>query len=338
MNVNKSMVAAFILVLAGAGFATAQQPAQRSSTAAQKPQVIIYHTESLTPAFNALAAAFTKKTRIPVVHQGFGAVDAARRATVGKEPVDIYVTVDYNIIDAYLKPDFADYNIRFSTGAEVLAYTTTSRGASVITAANANFNPPAAVPSVIMGWFSFLAADSVRIAGSAPSLDPGGYRALMGMQLAEQLFTLPYGTLQNKYTVADSGKTLGTDYDFTFVYEHSAREAVKTNPNYRYARLPAPVAQTDPTWEQRYSRVRYQIPGVQDMRSRTIPGTRIMFGLTVLKNAPHAAEAIQFLEFILSQEGMDIQRTAGLDPIPATALQDDIQKLPASLKTLVTAQ
>lgn len=74
------------------------------------------------------------------------------------------------------------------------------------------------------------------------------------------------------------------------------------------------------------------------MRSRIVPGTRILYGLTILKTAPHAAEALQFLEFMLSQEGMDIQRAAGLDPIPAVASKDDFQKLPAELQKLVTAQ
>jgi ABC-type molybdate transport system substrate-binding protein len=158
------------------------------------------------------------------------------------------------------------------------------------------------------------------------------------MQLAEQTYSLPYGTLTRKYTVADSAKTLGKDFDFSIVYEHSARNEARTNPNYRYVRLPGAVAMTDPTWEQKYHQVFYSVSGGQGFPSSMVRGTRLMFGLTMLKTAPHPSEALQFLEFMLSQEGMDIQRAAGLDPIPAVASKDDFQKLPAELQKLVTAQ
>ncbi len=304
---------------------------------ADSTQVIIYHAGSLNAAFNSLAEAFTKKTGIPVVHRGFGAVDAARRATVGKEPVDIYATVDFSNIDMFLKPAYADYNIRYATGAEVLAYTTDSRGASKIADPNSPaFNPPASIPNAAPDWYTILLADSVRIGGSDPNLDPGGYRALMVMQLAEKLYGIPTGNLQKKYIINQSGARLGTDYDYAISYEHSARSTARTNANYRYVRLSATVGLSDPANEKNYNQASFVVSGLASGDpSKTVQGTSITFGLTVLKTAPHPAEALSFLQFMLSPEGMELQKTAGIDPIAPVVSRDDFQKLPGSLQKMV---
>ena len=326
-----------LLFLAACCIAAFPEVTCQAQEDADSSRVIVYHAGSLNAAFNNLSAAFTAKTGIPVEHRGFGAVEAARRATVGGEPVDVYATVDHSNIDLFLKPDWADYSIRFATGAEVLAYTTESRLAGSIADPNGPaFDPPSSIPDAAPDWRAILLADSVRIGGSDPNVDPGGYRALMVMQLAERLYGIPGGGFQKKYAITRAGQQLGTDYDYSFYYEHSARNA-KTNPNYRYVRLPDAVDLSDPANENHYNRAGLVISGLAPGDPpATVRGTAIVFGVTVLKRAPHPREAVSFLEFMFSAEGMALQKAAGIDPIAPVASPKDAEVLPVPLRNMVT--
>jgi molybdate/tungstate transport system substrate-binding protein len=68
-------------------------------------------------------------------------------------------------------------------------------------------------------------------------------------------------------------------------------------------------------------------------------GTRVTFGLTVLKTAPNRDSAVRFLQFLLSTkpgEGVALQTSLGPNPIaPALARPDDYGRLPGSLTPLV---
>src|SRR3974390_3226665 len=145
---NKFVLAA-LLLLAGAAQAQTACPSGA-------PQVVIYHAGSLTAAFGAVEKVFTAQTGICVVDASAGSVDLARRITAGREPCDIYASADYVDVDALLKPaGFADFNIVFAQGDMVLAYTTSSRGASSI-AASGTFSPPAFVPDAAPDWYQVL--------------------------------------------------------------------------------------------------------------------------------------------------------------------------------------
>jgi molybdate/tungstate transport system substrate-binding protein len=307
------------------------------------PQLIIYHAGSLTAAFSQVEKLYTKQTGVCVVDAAAGSVDAARRITAGKEPADIYASADDQDIDVLLKPaGYADYNITFAQGAMVLAYTTSSRNAATIAASNVAFNPPSQIPPVADDWYAQLGQTGVTIGGSNPFLDPSGYRADLIFQLAERVYAVPnlYDSLLQHYTLTRTGDAIGKNYDYQFIYEHSAYAAYLANTSgYRYARLPDHIGLSNPDLDDWYERTGIVIPGLHTNRSPhvvRIPATRTRWGLTIMKNAPNPANAIQFLQLLFGPEGVAIQRSTGPEPIsPPLVSRSDYRELPPALRSLV---
>ena len=310
----------------------------------QAPQLIIYHAGSLTAAFSQVEQVFTQQTGVCVVDVAFGSVDAARRVTAGQEAADIYASADDQDIEVLLKPArYADYTIKFAQGAMVLAYTTASRGAATIAVPNVAFNPPAQIPPVADNWYTQLLAAGVLIGGSNPFLDPSGYRADLIFQLAERVYEVPslYNSLVGHYTLTRTGEALGKNYDYQFIYEHSAFAAYLASPStYRYARLPDEIGLSNSDLNRWYERTGIVIPGLHAKHSSAlvrIPATRTSWGLTILKSAPNADNAVKFLQLLLGPQGVAIQRSVGPEPVSPPTVPDasEHHKLPAELRSLV---
>jgi ABC-type molybdate transport system substrate-binding protein len=290
-------------------------------------EVIIFHAGSLTNAFTPMERAFVCQTGTHVIDCQGGSLDLVRALTAGGYAADVYAPADYLDIDLFLKPGgYAEYNILFAEGKMVLIYTTSSTGADAI-----------AQPGVVIGTGHLY-------------LDPGAYRNPMIFQLAEEF----YG-LRNLYTAllehdligpaAVPGNIFGLKgtnatypvYDYLIIYEHNALALAKTNPNYRYVHLPNEVNLGDPEKHEFYKRAVVVQPGVPGTKPFVqIPGTRVRWGATVLHDAPHAANGIQFLAFLLGQVGQDALLANGPTPIsPAVVSRRDYPKLPAVLQALV---
>jgi len=326
---------------AGVGAQAASAP-----QAAASGEVIVYHAGSLTAMFDSMAEAFGKATGIKVTHRGMGSVEAARRVTVGREPCDIYASADYRNIDAWLKPTYADFNVAFAQTAMVLTYLTSSPHAeSIADPAGPAFALPATVPNAAANWYSYLTQRGVRIGGSDPSADPGGYRGVMVMQLAQSFYRIPtlYEDLHRNYAVMAQTDRLGANVDYQFSYEHSAKASAARDPNFRYVRLPREIDLSSPAQEARYSQAVLSIAGLAPTDPQfSMRGTRALFGLTLLKNAPNREAAIRFLQFMLSTrpgEGLSLQTAFGPEPVapngPAVVTKDDFPRIPSALSPLV---
>jgi len=296
----------------------------QTSCPAGSPQLIIYHAGSLSGAFSAVEKLFTQQTGVCVVDASAGSVDAARRVTAGREACDIYASADAVDIDLFLKPaGYARYNIVFGQGVMVLAYTTASRGAGTIAAANSTFSPPALVPDAAADWYQQLTQPGVAIAGSHPFLDPSGYRADMIFQLAGNLYRVPnqYDTLLSHYSISKSTDALGKTYDYQFIYEHSALAAWTADAThaYRYVRLPADVSLGENALNRHYRAASVIMPGLRASASTMapvkVPATRVVWGLTVLTSAPNADHAVRFLQLLFGPAGVALQTAAGPAPI-----------------------
>jgi molybdate/tungstate transport system substrate-binding protein len=311
---------------------------------APSTQVIIYHAGSLSAAFNNMTGPYRRLTGIQVIHKAYGSVEAAKRVTVGKEPADIYGSADYTNIDAFLKPTYADYTIQFAQGQMVLAYTTKSAGASLIdpTASAPPYATLAAVPTAAADWYTTLIANNAKIGGADPNADPGGYRAFMIMQLASIYYsdTTIYDKLVKNQMITGSADKIGTTFDYTFTYEHSAQAAAKADATYRYVHLPDDINLSNSAKAAYYRQAVINVAGLT-ATSPAVPiqGTRVTWGLTVLKTAPHPDAALSFLQFMFSPQGIALQKAVGPDPIgltgPAVTTLDDYLKLPTALQPLV---
>jgi molybdate/tungstate transport system substrate-binding protein len=271
----------------------------------------------------------------------------ARRVTTGGEVADLFATADYQNIDGLLKPKYASYTIRFAQGGMVLLYHAHDPNAlakvNEIAVPGTPFNPgsnPPSIPNAAPGWYTILSQPGVKIAGADPGADPGGYRGVMIMQLAEQLYHKPglYRALRANYVYPGAGETATQSWDYRFIYESSALAQAQIDPTIRLVRLPAKVSLSDSAQNALYKKASVKIPGLAKTDPEVeIRGTRVTWGITVLRASKHPENAIAFLRFLLTaSKGGALRKVAGPEPIlPAAVSEADYAKIPSTLRPLV---
>jgi molybdate/tungstate transport system substrate-binding protein len=273
-----------------------------------------------------------------------GSVDAGRQITAGGQACDLYAPADVLDIDLFMKPaGYADFNIVFARGRMVLAYSARGVAARKLPSIADPGNPARATAK----WYEVLTMPGVAIGSGNPFLDPGAYRASMIFQLAEAYYKVPnlYNNLLEHVVIAGAdplAPTLGKGFDFQFTYEHNARATASANPDYRYVDLPDEINLSDPAKDPYYrEHAIVVLPGLGTPRSArniAVPGTHVAWGITVLKDAPHKANAVKFLELLLSPAGTASLNENGPTPVsPALVSPADLRKLPEALRTLVKA-
>ena len=316
----------------------------QNCVSASTQQLIIYRAGSLTRAFAPLVKAFTCQTGIQVKDVAMGSVDAGRQITAGGQACDLYAPADYLEIDLFMKPaGYADFNIVFAHGKMVLAYSASGLAAKKL--------PPIAQvggTQAVANWYEILTMPGVAIGGGNPFLDPGAYRGPMIFQLAEAYYKKPnlYNNMLEHVVVAGSdpaAPTLGKGFDFQLTYEHNARATASANPDYRYVNLPDEINLSDPAKDAYYRQNAVVVlPGLGTPRSaRTVavPGAHVAWGITLMKDAPNKANAIKFLQLLLSPRGKASLDENGPSPIsPAHVSPADFRKLPESLRPLVKTE
>ena len=134
---------------------------------------------------------------------------------------------------------------------------------------------------------------------------------------------------------------LGREYSFQIAYEHGAATTAKSNPSYRYARLPDRIDLSNAGLESDYAKASVTIPGLGSpgaQASVTIPGSRVAWGLTILKNCPNQENATAFVNLLLGPVGTAALNAAGPAPlVPATVSPADYVRLPKSMQPFVGA-
>jgi molybdate/tungstate transport system substrate-binding protein len=318
---------------------------------ASSQQLIIYRAGSLSRAFKPLEAAFTCQTGIPVKDMVMGSVDAARQITAGGQSCDLYAPADYSDIDLFMKPaGYADFNVVFAQGKMVLAYSVSSvaeKKLPPIAEAGVPFNPPTSIPKALANWYRILTMPGVAIGGGNPFLDPGAYRAYMIFQLAQDYYKVPnlYNNLMEHLVIPGADRSvppvsaLGKRFDFQLIYEHSAQAMASTNPDFHYVNLPDEINLSDPARSSYYANSSVVLPGLgtpQSAQSIAVPGTRVAWGITLMKDAPNRENAVRFLQLLLSPTGAAMLKENGPTPVvPALVSPEDFRKLPPSLRSFV---
>lgn len=305
----------------------------------------VYHAGSLTAPFQSVEAAFIKQyPGVQVADTAFGSVDMARRVTSGGESADVFATADYADIDSMLKPRYAAYTIRFAQGGILLMYRADNPNpaarlneiADPRITYDPNANPPS-IPNVTGNWYTYLTRPGVRIGGADPAADPGGYRAVMIMELAEAHYREPgLSRMRDHYAITSAARM--QSYDYRFINESSALASARQDPIVRLARLPPEVGLSDSAKNEFYRKAVVTIPGLfkADPPMR-VEGTRVTWGVTILNAARNRPNAIAFLAFLLDpNKGGALQKTFGPEPIiPALVTSSDRERLPKELQSLV---
>lgn len=282
--------------------------------------LIVFHAGSLSVPVKKLNETFEKANPgVRVLSEAAGSISTVRKVTeLGKE-CDIILSADYQVIDKMLIPGYASWNVRFATNEIVIAYRPESKYADIIDSTN---------------WYDLLLRKDVIFGRSDPDADPCGYRTIFAMVLASGYYERP--------GLADSMLMKDRDYirpmevdlvaleetgviDYMFQYR-----SVAVQHGFRYLRLPAEINLSDPRLADSYSTVTYMIPGDSPGTRKEVKGDYISYSGAILKNAAHKKLAIKYFKLLLGEEGREILRSSGQEPLtPPEAFPDT--DLPAEL-------
>ncbi|MBK7095378.1 MAG: tungstate ABC transporter substrate-binding protein WtpA [Saprospiraceae bacterium] len=284
--------------------------------------LIIFHAGSLSVPMKEIAAAFRKENpEVNIMMEAAGSVECARKITDLKKPCDIMASADYSVIDKFLIPGYADWNIRFASNEMAIVYNEKSKRRKEINKNN---------------WFRILLDKSVQIARSDPNSDPCGYRTVLVSKLAEKhykqkglaekLLGKDVNNIRPKET--DLLALLETgNVDYIFLYR-----SVAIQHKLKYLILPDEINLKKTEYSELYKTVSVEINGKTPGEKIIQKGEAMIYGITIPKNAPNKKAALEFVKFMLSKDnGMRILNKLGqASVIPGPTSSYD--KIPKELK------
>jgi molybdate/tungstate transport system substrate-binding protein len=295
---------------------------------AQKPQqfsgdLVIFHAGSLSVPMKKISAAFMKiHPEVNILMESAGSVESARKITDLGKPCDIMASADYKVIDNMLIPRFTDWNLKFVSNEMCIVYTEKSRYAGQINGKN---------------WYSILQKKDVAYGRADPNADPCGYRSVMTMQLAEKYYRKP--GLAKLLAAKDQNYMRPKEVDLVALLESRSVDyiflykSVAIQHQMKYLVLPAEVNLKDPKFTDLYNTAMVPINGREPGQKVMMKGEPMIYGVTMLNNAPNKPAAIAFLKFLLSKgEGISILEQEG-QPSVIPQPNPNFNKLPAELKS-----
>ena len=319
-------VAACLIVTVAAACSSSSTSTGKSSSASPAASgaqgtLIVFGAGTLATPFAAEIEAFKTANPGVTVHSQFSASgDRVKAITQLHQPDDVLGVADYSLIPKLMFPASATWYLGFVSNAITFAYTSHSKGASGLTAAN---------------WYKVLAGPGVHIGRSNPAADPSGYQTLQMLQLANGYYHQPdlsASVLKNSpdSSVAETETSLiaalqSGQIDYLAIYTSTAQEE-----HLKYISLPPQINLSDPTMAAEYAKVSINAGSLG-----TLTAKPIIYGLTIPASAPNAALGEKFIHFVISPQGQAIMRSNGFTVI-SPALANPQGKVPASIKPLTT--
>lgn len=302
------------------GCSSSQKPKENGGEIAG--DLIIFHAGSLSIPLKEVSEAFNKEyPDVNIIREAAGSRKCARKITDLKRECDIMASADYTVIDQLLIPVYADWNIKFATNEMTIVYTDKSKYSNEINRGN---------------WYNILMKDDVVYGRSDPNSDPCGYRAVLTMKLADKYYnkdSLSKVLLKKdvRYIRPKETDLLALleshNIDYIFLYRSVAQQH-----GLKYLILPDEINLKNPAFAELYHSVTVDISGKKPGEFITKRGEPMVYGITILKDAPNKKAALKFLEFLLDKDkGMKIMEENG-QPSAVPMHTDSYDKIPEVLK------
>ncbi len=308
-----------IIIIIALTFVNCKNTGQKKGP--ESKQLIIFHAGSLSVPFKQMKVQFEKENPgTNILLESAGSVKCARKITDLKKECDIMASADYTIIDKMLIPEYAEWNIQFATNEMCIVYHDESKYSKLINSEN---------------WYEILLKDDVIFGRSDPNSDPCGYRAILSTQLAENYYNYLGLTEKIKSKNQEYIRPKEVDLlallesntiDYIFLYRSVAKQH-----QLKYLILPDSINLKTPKLNPHYKIASIDILGTEPGTTITQYGQAMVYGLTILKDAPNKDLANKFIDFVLSEDkGRKILEENGQ---PAILLTDSIyrNKIPAEL-------
>jgi molybdate/tungstate transport system substrate-binding protein len=292
----------------------------QSSGKSKKVEIMIFHAGSLSVPFRQLKDIYEKRNPgIRILLEPAGSLVCARKITELKKQCDILASADYFVINELLIPEYADWSIRFATNEIVIAYNDKAKYAKDINPSN---------------WMEILLKEDVLYGRSDPDADPCGYRSVITMKLAEGYYKIP--GLAERLSSKNKDYIRPKEVDLVALIESNAIDymfqykSVAIQHNLKFIELPKEINLSDPSQADLYNTVSLEIRGNTPDEKIKVSGEYINYSMTIPFNALNREGAIDFMCFILGEEGLEILRKNGQNPIiPFSTEQPD--KIPSRL-------
>jgi molybdate/tungstate transport system substrate-binding protein len=114
--------------------------------------------------------------------------------------------------------------------------------------------------------------------------------------------------------------------DYVFIYRSVAEQH-----GLKYILLPDKVNLKKTEFASEYKQASVKISGKKPGEFITKKGEPMVYGITILKNAPHKETALQFVDFLLSEKGMKIIKQNG-QPSLIPSISETYPNIPEELK------
>ena len=272
----------------------------------------IFHAGSLAPPFGAAERGFEDEYGVDVKREAKGSVASTKKITTQGRSADVLGVSDFRLIRDMLLDEYGSWYAVFATNAMSLQYREDSPGADEIGPDN---------------WWEILSRDDVTVGHSDPAVDPGGYRAVMSMQLGkeemdgERLYdeetfekirgnmTVPTGTETKLEGQLKSGKL-----DYALYYRSIASQSglpyVDLQPHVDLSKL-------NQTYASHYEKAEVEAGG------NTYVGAPIAYGITVPSVAEAPVRGAQWVEYMTTEPGRKALESKGLIPKEPAVVTED---------------
>ena len=291
-------------------------------------KLTIFHAGSMSVPLKKIANEFQKENpEVEILLEAAGSRECARKISDLNKECDVMVSADYAVIDDLLIPKFASWNIKFASNEMVIAYNEKSRYSKEINAQN---------------WYNVLLKKDVAFGRSDPNSDPCGYRSVLTVKLA-QLYYNENG-LVDRILIKDNNYIRPKEVDllsllelhtidYIFIYRSVAEQH-----DLKYISLSDSINLRDTAFSEYYKTASIEVSGKKPGETTTIYGEPMVYGITMIKNAPNNQAAIAFLKFFLNKEkGMKIIEADGqISVIPSKSEYYEVT--PDELKEFVKKQ
>jgi len=289
-------------------------------------KLIIFHAGSLAIPFKQICGAFIRNNPgVEVIREAAGSRTCARKIADLERPCDIMASADYTVIEKLLIPEYANWNISFATNEMAIMYRPDSRYAKDVNGHN---------------WYKILLKKDVEYGHSDPNSDPCGYRSQLVWQLAEKYYQLPglYNRLKSGCPLRNI-RPKETDLialleagqlDYLFIYR-----SVCLQHHMPFVELPEHINLGSFKYADFYRQATIKITGKMPGSFVVKQGKPMVYGVTIPKNSPNPQLAIQFLTFLLGNEGQQIMDQNGQTPLSPPNLTGDSSMLPLELKRIL---
>jgi molybdate/tungstate transport system substrate-binding protein len=284
------------------------------------PRIIpIFHAGSLMAPFSQVSDAFKIiHPDIEIAQEAGGSATVIRKVTKEKRDCAVIGSADYKLIPRLMFPEFASWYVIFASDEIVIAFTERSLYSDEINTGN---------------WYEILQRDGVKYGRTDPDQDPGGYRALLVWQLAEDYYMAPhlfqklYGALGDVMKPAGLLTALKSG-EISYAFEYAA--VAKRN-NLHYITLPGQINLSDKQYDGLYSKASVSIRSGNSQEAITMTGEPIFYAVTIPNNFPDQELAVKWVEILLSKEGTRIIEGNGLRMIEPP-ITNNMEKLPFKLQ------